>query len=185
MSTSDVAGDATMGGGHTVVGAFDGPNHAEQAHNGLQAAGFAPEQVSVVAKDARDTRQLAEHSDMVAEDAGTGAVAGGLLGGLGGFLVGISSLVIPGIGPIVGAGILAATLVGAGVGAAVGGLVGALVGMGVPEEHARGYEEHVRRGRVLMTVQAADAAQAERARALFAEHGGADVRAYPAAAAAR
>lgn len=166
----------------TIVGVFDGPNHAERALNGLQTAGFTPEQVSVVAKDAGDSKQMAESSDMVAEDAGKGAVTGGVLGGLGGFLLGISALAIPGIGPIVGGGILVSTIAGAGIGAAAGGLVGALVGQGVPESDARGYEDHVRKGSVLLTVHATTGDQARRAQALFEQAGATDARSYPAKA---
>ena len=159
----------------TVVGVFDGPNHAETALTRLKDAGFRPEQVSVVAREKGDTEQVVESTGMGA-GAATGAVAGGVLGGLAGFLVGISALVIPGIGPIVGAGVLASTLVGAGVGAAAGGLVGALAEHGVPEEDARGYEEHVRRGSILLTVHADTDEEAREAHRLL--EGGTDVRAY-------
>ena len=172
-NTSGVATDK-----HTVVGVFDGPSHAEQALNGLQGAGFMPEQVSVVAQDKRDVQQLAEHTDMAGEGAAAGAVSGGLLGGVAGFVVGISALVIPGIGPIVGAGILAATLAGAGIGAAAGGLIGALTGQGVPEEDAQGYQESVRAGSVLLTVHALSDAQAQEAKDIFDGSGGGSVRRY-------
>jgi uncharacterized membrane protein len=165
-----------------VVGAFKGPDAAERALNGLKAAGFTPEQVSVVAKDRADTQQLAERTEMAGEGAATGAVTGGLLGGLAGFLVGISALVIPGIGPIVGGGILLSTLAGAGLGAATGGLVGALAAHGVPEEDARGYEAHVGQGRILLTAHATDEVQAQAAHRAFNDAGGADVRGYGAAA---
>jgi uncharacterized membrane protein len=172
--TTRPVGTATI----TIVGVFDGVGKAERALNGLKDAGFAPEQVSVVAKEREDTQHLAERTDMAGEGAAAGAVTGGLLGGLTGFLVGVSALVIPGIGPIVGAGILGATLVGAGVGAATGGLVGALAGQGVPEEDARAYEAHVKGGRILLSVQAADAAMAQQAREIFDRAGGEDVRRY-------
>lgn len=162
----------------TVVGVFDGPNHAEQALNSLKAAGFTPEQVSVVAKEAADTQQMAESSDLVGEDAGKGAVAGGILGGLGGFLLGISALAIPGIGPIVGGGILLSTVAGAGIGAAAGGLVGALAGYGVPESEAKGYEEHVRKGSVLLTIHATTGQQAQQAQQIFEQAGATDARTY-------
>jgi hypothetical protein len=54
----------------------------------------------------------------------------------------------------------------------------------VPEDDARAYETSVKEGRILLTVHAADNAQAERARQIFDRQGGADVRAYPAGAAA-
>jgi len=168
----------TTTGRHTIVGVFDGPNHAEQALNGLKAAGFTPEQVSVVAQDKQDMQQMAEQSDMAGEGAATGAVTGGVLGGLAGFLVGISAMVIPGIGPIVGTGILVSTLAGAGIGAAAGGLVGALTGQGVPEDDAREYEGHVRSGSILLTVHAASAEEEQQARTIFDSVSGGSVRSY-------
>jgi len=169
-------------GTSTIVGVFDGADRAERALNGLKDAGFTPEQVSVVAKDRQDTQQLAENTDMAGEGAASGAATGGMLGGLAGFLVGISAMVIPGIGPIVGTGILVSTLAGAGIGAVAGGLVGALVGQGVPEEDARGYEAHVKGGRILLNVQTTDSAMAQQARDIFDRAGGQDVRHYGAAA---
>lgn len=125
----------------TVIGVFDGPDHAEQALNDLRDSGFTPEQVSVVAKDRSDTRAVVENTGMGAEStgAGTGAVLGGITGGVLGWLVGIGALVIPGVGPIIAAGALATTLGGAAIGALAGGLIGALVGLGVPEEEAQSY----------------------------------------------
>lgn len=163
---------------HTVVGVFDGPNHAEQALNGLKGHGFTPEQVSVVAQDKTDVQHMADNSEMVGEGAATGAVAGGVLGGLGGFLVGISALVIPGIGPIVGAGIIASTLAGAGIGAIAGGLVGALTEQGVDEADAREYEGHVKEGRILLTVHATSNEQEQQAREIFNSVKGGSVRSY-------
>ena len=164
---------------HTVVGVFDGPNHAEQALNGLKSQGFTPEQVSVVAQDKRDVKQMAENTDMAGgEGAAAGAMTGGVLGGLAGFLIGISALVIPGIGPIVGTGIIISTLAGAGIGAVAGGLVGALTAQGVDESDAREYEEHVKAGSILLTVHADSAAQEQQAREVFNGVSGGSVRSY-------
>ncbi len=165
---------------HTIVGVFDGPNHAEQALNGLKQAGFTPEQVSVVAQDKKDVQQMAQNTDMAGEGAAGGAVTGGLLGGIAGFLVGISALVIPGIGPIVGGGILLSTLAGAGIGAVAGGLVGALMGHGVPEDDAREYEGHVKAGSILLTVHALSADEERQAREIFDSVSGGNVRSYNA-----
>jgi uncharacterized membrane protein len=164
----------------TVVGVFDSPNRAEMALNELKDQGFAPDQISVVARDARDARDLTERADIDAgaAGAGTGAVLGGITGGVVGWLVGIGALAIPGIGPVVAAGVLATTLGGAAVGAAAGGLIGALVDLGVPEEEAGAYEESVRQGGILLTVQANSDDEARLARATFDHHGGSAVRAY-------
>jgi hypothetical protein len=186
MTMADRSGAAaTMT--HTVAGVFQSPSDAEQALNALKEAGFTPEQVSVVAKDTRETQSMVERSDMAGAEtsgAATGAGLGALLGGAAGWLVGIGALAIPGIGPIVAAGALATTLGGAAVGAVAGGLIGALVGAGIPEDDARSYETHVSAGRILITAQATSAQQAQDARDAFDRYGGADVRAYDRSATA-
>ena len=177
-STRTTSSTPNTGDRRTVVGVFDGPNHAERALNELKDSGFTPEQVSVVARDNRETREMAERTGMGGEGTGTGAFLGGITGGILGWLVGIGALAIPGIGPIVAAGALATTLGGAALGAVAGGLIGALTDMGVPEEHARGYEENVRQGSILLTVSANSDQQARRAHQIFNQHGGSDVRGY-------
>lgn len=167
--------------GQTVVGVFADPDDAEGALTALRAADFASEQVSVVAKDTQTSRDMVASTEMGADagaGAGTGVVLGGLTGGVIGWLVGIGALAIPGIGPVVAAGVLATTLGGAAVGAAAGGLIGALVDLGVPEEEAGAYEESVRQGGILLTVQANSDDEARLARATFDHHGGSAVRAY-------
>jgi len=180
MTMADKTGTPSATG-HTVAGVFNDQSDAQEALNALKSAGFSPDQVSVVAKDTRETQTMVKDSGMEGAEttgAGAGALLGGLTGGLAGWLVGIGALAIPGIGPIVAAGALATTLGGAVIGAAAGGLIGALVGAGVPEEDARTYETHVREGRILITAQAATAAEAQSARDAFDRYGGSDVRSY-------
>ena len=178
-NTRATAPAVSTGDRRTVVGVFDGPNHAEGALNDLKDAGFTPEQVSVVAQDKAELRGMVENTGMGSgERAGTGALLGGVAGGALGWLVGLGALAIPGIGPVVAAGALATTLGGAAVGAVAGGLIGALTSLGVPEEDARGYEEHVRQGSILLTVDAAGAAQAGEAQSIFSRRGGGNVRVY-------
>ncbi len=167
----------------TVVGIFDGTNKAIEALNELREADFSAEQISVVARDTEATTKIAEQTDLVAEEAGKGALVGTFLGGVAGWLIGISALAIPGIGPVIGAGIIGTALVGAGIGAAAGGLIGALGVYGIPEEDARGYEEEVRQGGVLLTVHAGSAEQAAQAQTIFERIGGNRTQAYPVTAA--
>jgi len=180
MTMADRTGSATTMS-HTVAGVFHNPSDAEKALNALKNANFTPDQVSVVAKDTRETESMVERSGMAgAETSGAtaGAFLGGITGGIAGWLVGIGALAIPGIGPVVAAGALATTLGGAAVGAVAGGLIGALVGAGIPEDDARSYQTHVSEGRILITAQATSAGQAQEARDAFDRHGGSDVRAY-------
>ena len=147
----------------TVVGLFENYTDADRAVSELHARGFQRNEISIAARDSaiRD-RVVGEtgRERAVGESAGAGAVGGAVVGGLGGLLVGIGALAIPGIGPIITAGTLATalgtTVAGAGIGAAAGGLIGALVGMGIPEEDANFYAEGIKRGGVLVTVQASD-----------------------------
>lgn len=141
--------------GSTVVGVFEDPSAARRAIGLLKDAGFDGDSISVLAPDREDSRVVAEETGThAAGGAATGAAVGGVLGGLGGWLVGIGALAIPGVGPFIAAGTFATALGGAAIGAGVGAIAGALVGMGVPEEHAKYYENEVRSGRTLVTVRA-------------------------------
>jgi hypothetical protein len=145
-----------------AVGVFRTRQEAEHALTELRNSGFPMDRVSVIARDAerRDNIAGADTADRVInkadEGAATGAITGTVLGGLGGLLVGLGSLAIPGVGPIIAAGTigttLAATAAGAGLGAAGGSLVGALSGLGIAEDRARVYGEHVSRGEYLVLV---------------------------------
>ncbi len=162
----------------TVLGTFAQETGATGALNALREAGFRPEQVSVISRDTATAAQLAADADMVADEAGRGAMAGTLLGGLAGWLIGLSAFAIPGVGPIVGAGIIGATLAGAGLGAAAGGFVGALGTYGIPDVEARGYEEALKQGHVLLSVHANGNSEAARARAIFTTNGSQSVRSF-------
>jgi hypothetical protein len=150
----DVAADQDTTG-RTVVGMFTNRPDAEAAIRELKAAGFGDDRIGVALQDQedqRDVRDLLEATGReAAEGAAKGAVSGSLVGGLIGLL---GSLLIPGVGPIVVGGVLASTLTGAGIGAATGGIIGALVALGVPEADARHFDEGLRSGRTLVTVDA-------------------------------
>jgi hypothetical protein len=94
-----------------------------------------------------------ESSQNVAGGAATGAVFGGLLGAVAGWMVSAGALAIPGVGIVVGASVLTTTVAGAALGTAIGGLIGALISVGLPQRDADKYEEHLREGRILLTVR--------------------------------
>lgn len=138
--------------GRTVVGLFARRVDAESAIRDLKAAGFDDRQIGVALQDQDEQRDLLESAGgKEAEGAAKGAIGGGIVGGLIGLL---GSLLIPGVGPIVVGGVLASMLTGAGVGAATGGIIGALIGMGVPEGDARHFDQGIRSGHTLVTVDA-------------------------------
>jgi hypothetical protein len=139
--------------GRTVVGMFTNRHDAEAAIRELKAADFRDDQIGVALQNREEQADLMETtaSRSAAEGAAKGAVSGSLVGGLIGLL---GSLLVPGVGPIVVGGVLASTLTGVGIGAATGGIIGALVALGVPEVDARHFDEGLRSGRTLVTVDA-------------------------------
>jgi len=133
---------------------------AEQGVRRFRDAGYPGERIGIVSRDAAAKEVAEDTGAKAAGGAATGAVAGGVLGGLTGLLVGIGALAIPGIGPVVAGGVLASAfglgggtaVAGAGIGAAAGGLIGGLTGLGFSHDEATYYDEGVRGGRTLVTV---------------------------------
>jgi hypothetical protein len=156
-----------------VFGLVDSEGQAERIVDGLRAAGFSNNDISVLFPDKSGTRDFAhEQNTKAPEGAATGAGTGGVLGGVLGWLVGIGSLAIPGVGPFIAAGPIMAALAGAGVGATVGGLSGALIGLGIPEYEAKQYEGKLKEGKILISVHSENGDEVKRAKEIF-EHAGA------------
>jgi hypothetical protein len=157
-----------------VIGVLDDGTSAREAIHALKDAGFRGQDISILMPDADASREFATETGLATrEGAATGAVAGGLLGGLAGWLIGIGALAIPGVGPFLAAGAIGAALGGVAIGAGVGAIAGALVGIGVPEDEAAWYEQEVRGGRALISVQARE--RADEARAILRRFGAYDV----------
>ena len=156
-----------------VVQSFAHEADAEAALRALREAGFSPDAVSVMARDAGRAREVADDTGAdTATGAGIGAATGAGLGALGGLLVGATAVGIPGLGILV-AGPLAAVLGGAGIGGVTGGLAGALAALGVSDDDAKRYEERVEAGEILIAVAAGD--REREAREIL--HGGSSGRA--------
>jgi hypothetical protein len=172
-----------------VIGLFTERSEAEAAIRDLKGAGFTNEQIGAATQDstrgsadgalpadqsarAEDREEeLGEIVEDTAKGMAQGAAAGALGGGVVGGLLGlIGSLLIPGAGPVLVGGVLASALMGAGLGAATGGLIGALIGMGVPERDARYFDQGLREGGTLVTVNAGDGTP--EALAILQRHGG-------------
>jgi uncharacterized membrane protein len=160
-----------------VLGLFDTQEHAHHAVQKLIDEGIDRRAVGLIAANSEGTleRSRVDHSgDVASAGALTGAASGMLLGGLVGLLIGATTVAAPPVGLVV-AGPLAATLAGAGVGLASGGLLGALIGLGVSEDEAHTYAEGIRRGGVLVTVDAREI-DVDRVERLLAQEGAIDIR---------
>ncbi len=150
-----------------VTGMFNDRESAERAYNSINTRGYDAKNVHVIMSDkARDTHFSnttveTELGNKALKGAGAGSAIGTTLGAVAGAVAAIgTNLILPGLGLVI-AGPLAAGLAGAGVGAASGGIIGALVGAGIPEERAKIYEDGVKRGNIVLGVEAKNDEDAE------------------------
>lgn len=152
---------ATMLGtpqGQMVLALFATVEEAEQAVSALDEAGYAQEEINLVAQE-ETVKSLIEdpRPETTKESATAGAVGGGAVGGLIGLIAGASTAIIMGVGTVMTGGALAAALgitaAGAGIGASYGGLLGALMGWGVSEGDIQHFIEGVRDGKILVAVE--------------------------------
>lgn len=166
-----------------VLGVFSNKDNVEKALYDLKDAGLETKEISVIMREIKDEEDGG--GSQVVEGATSGAATGGVIGGLAGLLIGIGAIAVPGVGalliggPVAAAlgltGAAAATVSGAVTGILAGGLVGGLVGLGVPEEHAKEYEERVKKGDILLGVPVKEDEE-EKVRKILEDNGAENVR---------
>lgn len=145
-----------------VVGVFPNRGWAERAIDELHHAGFPLEQIGIVMPGGR-VAEARTGTEVLEDNAGTGAVAGAVTGGTMGAVAGaLATGLIPGIGPIVAGGLLAGILGGAAAGAALGTFAGPFVALGLSESEARHYQQEFNAGRSIVVVRAGDRAAVAR-----------------------
>jgi len=162
---------------------------AEREHVSMLARGDGASGVTATSPGDRDADDFVEPAREVGdsgaaltttsdEDAAHGAARGATIGAVTGIAAGLAMLMVPGFGMVMAAGPLAWALGGAAgtaaAGAVVGGVFGGLKDLGIEEQHARGYEERIRGGDVLLTAVLPSTAESH-ARAVLTEHGAQDV----------
>src|SRR5215213_9534644 len=142
-----------------ITGLFPDRESAERAYSSIVVRGYGQDDVNLVMSEETRKKHFAvdgretELGSKALEGAGTGAAIGGAVGATLAAIAAIgTTLALPGLGLLI-AGPIAAGLAGAGAGALTGGLIGALVGHGIPEEHAKHYEQGIREGCIFMGVQ--------------------------------
>lgn len=169
---------------NTALGVFESKERAEQAIADLKAAGFTESEVGMVYRNAEGKTVKTGSADNTY--AAEGATAGLVAGAAGGALVGagiLAGVIVPVVGPILALGTLSTVLLNAAGGAAIASLAGALIGWGIPEEDAEYYENEVKSGRYLVTVDAGD--RIDEARAILHRRSGFDRHTWAAVRADR
>lgn len=137
----------------TVVGVFRNDDAAKAALQRMDAAGFPPDRVGVVANNVRQAREVTGSSSPTA--AVIGAIAGGLVGLGFGLATGMS------------VNSLAATVGGVIMFAIIGAFIGALAGRAkVLEPRGEKYQRAVDMGDALVTIRCAEGQQEQARRAL-------------------
>lgn len=133
----------------------------------LESAGFTEKQISLVTTDnsAGKTFNI-EQTNKAPEGGFIGATSGGIIGAIAGGLAATGAIAIPGVNVLV-YGTLIASAAGAAAGGATGGLVGSLIGLGIPEYEAKRYEDEIKNGSTLITVEADSSDRADRAKEIF------------------
>ncbi|TME15580.1 MAG: hypothetical protein E6I70_13565 [Chloroflexi bacterium] len=130
-----------------VMGTFADRAAAEAAVQALEGAGFTPEEIGFLAPETpRDTPADAHPLAGVAVGAATGSVVAGLLAGL-------TAITLAGVGPFVAGGVLGAIIIGASVGSVSGGMIGGVIGSHLGQEPPPDFEEQLRSGRAIVTVE--------------------------------
>jgi hypothetical protein len=152
-------GAARQRSNRMVSGLFRDRESAERAYGSLSERGYGKDDVNLLMSDDTRNKYFSDDDDdselgtKAWEGAGKGAAIGGGVGATLAALAAIgTTLALPGLGLLI-AGPIAAGLAGAGAGALSGGLIGALIGHGIPEEHAKRYEQGIREGGIVMGVQ--------------------------------
>ena len=138
----------------TVVGVFRSDDAAKAALQKMDAAGFAPDRVGIVANNVRQAREVAGSSSP------TAAIIGAIVGGLVGLGLGLAT------GMSVNSPV--ATVGGVIMFAIIGGFIGMLAGRGkVLNAHdSDKYQRAVDMGDALVTIRCAETQQDQARKAL-------------------
>jgi hypothetical protein len=159
-----------------VTAVFDDRARAERAVTELRRLGWQDTDLSFVARSEGEAVAAGAKRENVGERAAKGAAVGAGAG----LLFGLAALAIPGLGPFITAGGLASALgatggalaSGAIVGGTSGAIAGALTRAGYTKDESDFYGPAVERGGVLVAVETEDAASANEAGEILAQHGG-------------
>ena len=148
-----------LGDGKFIATLFTSPKVSEDIYEGLLAAGYAKEDITLIMPEEtrntyfpnnRDNTPVTDLGNRSLEGVVIGATIGGSIGALAAAVAAAGTTAFfPGLGVV-----LAGALAAAFAGVAAGGLVGALVGVGIPDDQATLFEEGLKKGGVIIGIHA-------------------------------
>jgi hypothetical protein len=135
------------------VGVYSTVDGAETAVQGLLAAGFSHDEITVMCSDETRERHFKafEHQKPAGSHTNAAVAAGSVLGAAIGGLAAVAGLITTG-----GLIVLATGGLAAWAGGVVGGLVGAMMTRGVERELANFYDQAITAGKILVAVDTGD-----------------------------
>jgi hypothetical protein len=167
----------------TTIGVFTTHATAENALQSLRNADINERDLSYIYANDEGEVKDGQAAEKIGFAAGTGGAVGAVIGGIAGIV--IANGIVPGFGSLVIAGPLAealgvvgaTALVAAGTGAAAGGIIGGLTQLGIATEDADLYEDHVRKGGVLVIARTNEVHTKD----IFIKSDGRDIQEYVSA----
>src|SRR5688572_5713653 len=134
-----------------IVAVYDDHDKAVAALKSMAKAEFPMERVSIIGHaDVVDEHVTVRSNDSVKNaPLAVGAIIGPVLG----LLTGVGVFAIPGLGFLYGAGALIGALAGLEIGIAGGGILTLLATVGIDDNYAVKYDEHIKSGKFLVIVK--------------------------------
>jgi hypothetical protein len=181
MKTKSMAEPEATSERRRLTGLFSSGGAAERAYQACIERGHEVGDVNVVISEGTRSKLLKSDEAIKAELASR-KTEGGELGGPSGGRVGILVTIFAAVGAAVAlpatgfiAGPIAVALTAAGAAGAAAGLISALSDWGVPDDRVRHYEAGIRKGDILLMVEARSADEARQIAAEWKNLGGKDI----------
>lgn len=145
----------------STIGVYHDQADALTAVNALKAAGYTPNQLSILGHAPEETTEEerleeldSDHEmDKPMKIAAIGVGLGAIIGPALGALAGVGLMAIPGVGFLYGAGALAGAVAGLDVGLIGGGIISGLAILRNNNSHEERYAKHLKEGRYLVVAQ--------------------------------
>ena len=160
----------------TVSAVFLTRNDADKAYHALLKRGYSEDEISVLMSDETLNKHLSDANDHSEPEStpGTekerGKTIGGTTGAVTGLFVSLSLVAVPGLGISI-AGPVFAGIAGALTGRTLGGIIGSKI----PAIHTDTFEEGVKEGGIIISVDPKNRAELEYIVQEFQHHNGRDI----------